>query len=194
MVVPAGEVRERLFCEAHSTVYTMHPGSNKMFQDLRTHYWWPVMKREITEFTSRCLTCQQVDFVVGLPLSPQKQTDLNSDPFGGKSAYRSVGHQGTTPTTGGAATRRRGKTPAVEATSSARRGGAAFDGEDGRCSKGDGGWRRLAALDLAVSGGPLAKEKQRRLETVIGGADPGSGRRTSGEGEAAAMAGEGRPK
>ncbi|VFQ72921.1 unnamed protein product [Cuscuta campestris] len=53
MVVPAGEVRERLLREAHSTVYTMHPGGNKMFHDLRRHYWWPAMKREITEFTSR---------------------------------------------------------------------------------------------------------------------------------------------
>ncbi|VFQ79450.1 unnamed protein product, partial [Cuscuta campestris] len=50
LVVPRGEVRDRLLREAHGTVYTMHPGSNKMYQDLKKSYWWPAMKKEISEF------------------------------------------------------------------------------------------------------------------------------------------------
>ncbi|KAA0043069.1 pol protein [Cucumis melo var. makuwa] len=38
----------------------MHPGSTKMYQDLKWVYWWRNMKREVAEFVSRCLVCQQV--------------------------------------------------------------------------------------------------------------------------------------
>ena len=46
--------------EAHSSTYAMHPGSTKMYHTLKEHYWWKGMKRDIAEFVSRCLTCQQV--------------------------------------------------------------------------------------------------------------------------------------
>ena len=55
----AGLKREILE-EAHSSAYAMHPGSTKMYRDLREHYWWPGMKREIADFVARCLVCQQV--------------------------------------------------------------------------------------------------------------------------------------
>ena len=48
--------------EAHSSAYAMHPGSTKMYHTLKEHYWWKGMKRDIAEFVSRCLTCQQVKF------------------------------------------------------------------------------------------------------------------------------------
>ena len=54
------ELKEKLLFEAHNTVFTMHPGSNKMYQDLKQHYWWKGMKRDVTEYVSKCLTCQQV--------------------------------------------------------------------------------------------------------------------------------------
>ena len=38
----------------------MHPGSTKMYQDIKKLYWWNNMKREITEYVAKCLTCQQV--------------------------------------------------------------------------------------------------------------------------------------
>ncbi|KAL0549088.1 hypothetical protein IC582_013568 [Cucumis melo] len=38
----------------------MHPRSTKMYQDLRCVYWWRNMKREVANFVSRCLVCQQV--------------------------------------------------------------------------------------------------------------------------------------
>ncbi|KAL4010650.1 hypothetical protein IC575_030153 [Cucumis melo] len=38
----------------------MHPGSTKVYQDLKRVYWWRNMKREVAEFVSKCLVCQQV--------------------------------------------------------------------------------------------------------------------------------------
>ena len=46
--------------EAHSSAYAMHPGSTKMYRTLKEHYWWNGMKKEIANFVSICLTCQQV--------------------------------------------------------------------------------------------------------------------------------------
>ncbi|XP_037493992.1 uncharacterized protein LOC119370287 [Jatropha curcas] len=60
IVVPqTGEVRQKILHEAHNSPYTMHPGSTKMYQDLKKDYWWPGMKRDIGDVVTRCLTCQQ---------------------------------------------------------------------------------------------------------------------------------------
>ncbi|KAL0550022.1 hypothetical protein IC582_014518 [Cucumis melo] len=53
-------VKSELLSEAHSSPFSMHPGSTKMYQDLKRVYWWRNMKREVAEFVSRCLVCQQV--------------------------------------------------------------------------------------------------------------------------------------
>ncbi|TYJ96189.1 ty3-gypsy retrotransposon protein [Cucumis melo var. makuwa] len=53
-------VKIELLTEAHSSPFTIHPGSTKMYQDLRCVYWWRNMKREVADFVSRCLVCQQV--------------------------------------------------------------------------------------------------------------------------------------
>ncbi|KAA0040695.1 pol protein [Cucumis melo var. makuwa] len=53
-------VKTELLSEAHSSPFSMHPGSTKMYQDLKRVYWWHNMKREVAEFVSRCLVCQQV--------------------------------------------------------------------------------------------------------------------------------------
>ncbi|KAA0040880.1 pol protein [Cucumis melo var. makuwa] len=53
-------VKTELLTEAYSSPFTMHPGSTKMYQDLRCVYWWRNMKREVADFVSRCLVCQQV--------------------------------------------------------------------------------------------------------------------------------------
>ncbi|KAL0552101.1 hypothetical protein IC582_011198 [Cucumis melo] len=53
-------VKTELLSEAHSSPFSMHPGSTKMYQDLKRVYWWRNMRREIGEFVSRCLVCQQV--------------------------------------------------------------------------------------------------------------------------------------
>ncbi|KAA0036559.1 pol protein [Cucumis melo var. makuwa] len=62
-LVEAGQdsaVKTELLTEAHSSPFTMHPGSTKMYQELRCVYWWRNMKREMADFVSRCLVFQQV--------------------------------------------------------------------------------------------------------------------------------------
>ena len=96
LCVPAMEVRADLLHEVHKSVFAIHPGSTKMYKDLKRHYWWPGMKKSVAEFVARCLVCQQVkadhaktpgllqplsipewkwehitmDFVTGLPRTP----------------------------------------------------------------------------------------------------------------------------
>ncbi|KAL4022940.1 hypothetical protein IC575_016686 [Cucumis melo] len=53
-------VKIELLSEAHSSPFSMHPGSTKMYPDLKRVYWWRNMKREVAEFVSKCLVCQQV--------------------------------------------------------------------------------------------------------------------------------------
>nr|GEZ67167.1 reverse transcriptase domain-containing protein [Tanacetum cinerariifolium] len=90
-----GEIRDVVMHESHKSKYTIQPGSDKMYQDLKKFYWWPNMKANIATFVSKCLTCAKVkaehqkpsgllqqpeipewkwektmDFVLGLPRTP----------------------------------------------------------------------------------------------------------------------------
>ena len=40
-------LRETILKEAHESAYSIHPGSTKMYQDLKDHYWWYGMKRDV---------------------------------------------------------------------------------------------------------------------------------------------------
>ena len=61
LVVPKElELRKQILDEAHLSRYSIHPGSNKMYQDLRQRFWWTRMKREIARYVSECDTCQRV--------------------------------------------------------------------------------------------------------------------------------------
>ncbi|GKB93930.1 putative reverse transcriptase domain-containing protein [Tanacetum coccineum] len=51
------ELRDLIMHESHKSKYSIHPGSNKMYQDLKKLYWWPNMKAEIATYVSKCLTC-----------------------------------------------------------------------------------------------------------------------------------------
>ncbi|KAJ0832489.1 putative nucleotidyltransferase, Ribonuclease H [Helianthus annuus] len=53
-------LRESLLTEAHSSPYSIHPGSTKMYRDLRQHFWWSGMKEDVARHVSQCLICQQV--------------------------------------------------------------------------------------------------------------------------------------
>jgi hypothetical protein len=51
------EIKELILKEAHETPYSIHPGSTKMYMDLKELFWWNNMKREIAKFVSECHTC-----------------------------------------------------------------------------------------------------------------------------------------
>ncbi|GKD30740.1 putative nucleotidyltransferase, ribonuclease H [Tanacetum coccineum] len=55
-----GNLRELIMHESHKSKYSIHPGSDKMYQDLKKLYWWSNMKAEITTYVSKCLTCAKV--------------------------------------------------------------------------------------------------------------------------------------
>ncbi|KAI3669849.1 hypothetical protein L6452_41291 [Arctium lappa] len=55
-----GGNRELLLAESHKTKYSIHPGSTKMYKDLKLHYWWPVMKLDVAKYVERCVSCLQV--------------------------------------------------------------------------------------------------------------------------------------
>src|SRR5512142_1521282 len=54
------EVKDLILTEAHQTQYSIHPGSTKMYQDLKEKFWWVSMRREIAEFVALCDVCQRV--------------------------------------------------------------------------------------------------------------------------------------
>jgi hypothetical protein len=53
-------VKELIVREAHDSAYSIHPGSTKMYHDLKSRYWWYGMKRAITEYVALCDNCQRV--------------------------------------------------------------------------------------------------------------------------------------
>ncbi|GKA64790.1 reverse transcriptase domain-containing protein [Tanacetum coccineum] len=55
-----GNLRDLIMYESHKSKYFIHPGSDKMYQDLKKLYWWPNMKVIIAEYVSKCLTCSRV--------------------------------------------------------------------------------------------------------------------------------------
>jgi hypothetical protein len=99
LLVPKREaLKKKILDEAHALRYSIHPGSTKMYHDLRQQFWWMRMKRETARYVSKCDTCQKVkadymkpggllqplsipewkwddismDFIVGLPMTAHK--------------------------------------------------------------------------------------------------------------------------
>ncbi|WMV46420.1 hypothetical protein MTR67_039805 [Solanum verrucosum] len=54
------DLRDQILSEAHSSQYSIHPESTKMYHDLREVYWWDGMKKHIVEYVAKCPNCQQV--------------------------------------------------------------------------------------------------------------------------------------
>jgi hypothetical protein len=53
-------IRELILKEAHETAYSIHPSSEKMYQDLKKRFWWYDMKRGIAEYVAVCDSCQRI--------------------------------------------------------------------------------------------------------------------------------------
>nr|GEW76263.1 putative reverse transcriptase domain-containing protein [Tanacetum cinerariifolium] len=55
-----GDVRTLIMDEAHKLKYLVHPGADKMYNDLRDMYWWSGIKKDIALYISKCLTCSKI--------------------------------------------------------------------------------------------------------------------------------------
>ncbi|GJU84689.1 putative reverse transcriptase domain-containing protein [Tanacetum coccineum] len=55
-----GDLRTMIMHKSHKPKYSIHPGSDKMYQDMKKLYWWPNMKANIAIYVSKCLTCAKV--------------------------------------------------------------------------------------------------------------------------------------
>ncbi|GJY98170.1 hypothetical protein Tco_0515080 [Tanacetum coccineum] len=55
-----GGLRDLVMHESHKSKYSIHPGSDKMYQNLKLLYWWSNMKADISTYVSKCLTFAEV--------------------------------------------------------------------------------------------------------------------------------------
>jgi hypothetical protein len=88
IVVPKNdEIRQQILDEAHLSRYSIHPGSTKMYHDLKQHYWWTKMKIEIARYLARCDICRRVKAIhmkvagplQSLPIPTWKWEDISMD-------------------------------------------------------------------------------------------------------------------
>ncbi|GJS61448.1 putative reverse transcriptase domain-containing protein [Tanacetum coccineum] len=56
-----GDLRTVIMHESHKSKYSIHPGSDKIYQDMKKLYWWPNMKANIATYVTKCLTCAKTD-------------------------------------------------------------------------------------------------------------------------------------
>ncbi|KAJ9567118.1 hypothetical protein OSB04_003084 [Centaurea solstitialis] len=75
-VPKVGGNRELLLEEAHKSKYSIHPGSTKMYRDLKMNYWWPIMKLDVASYVENLQPLEipewkwehiAMDFVTKLP-------------------------------------------------------------------------------------------------------------------------------
>jgi hypothetical protein len=58
-VPDVGDLRKTILREAHDSAYSIHPGSTKMYQDLKQRYWRYGMKRDVAAHVALCDTCHR---------------------------------------------------------------------------------------------------------------------------------------
>nr|GEZ44108.1 putative reverse transcriptase domain-containing protein [Tanacetum cinerariifolium] len=71
-----GELRTLIMHESHKSKYSVHSGSDKMYQDMKLLYWWPNMKADIATYVSKCLTCLRVKNEHQKPYGLLVQTEI----------------------------------------------------------------------------------------------------------------------
>ncbi|XP_070030925.1 uncharacterized protein [Nicotiana tomentosiformis] len=69
-------LRELILEEAHSSWYSIYLGATKMYHDLKQHYWWRRMKKDIVEHVTRCLNYQRVKCEHQSPSSLLQRLDI----------------------------------------------------------------------------------------------------------------------
>nr|GEV61361.1 reverse transcriptase domain-containing protein [Tanacetum cinerariifolium] len=72
----SANLRDLIMRESYKSKYSIHPGSDKMYQDIRKLYWWPNMKAIIAEYVGKCLTCTRVKAECQKPSSLLVQTEI----------------------------------------------------------------------------------------------------------------------
>ncbi|XP_074303395.1 uncharacterized protein LOC141637886 [Silene latifolia] len=70
------ELTRKILTETHSTPYSVHPGRDKLYKDLKKTFWWSKMKKEVAEFVARCLVCQRVKVEKKRPQGKVQSLDL----------------------------------------------------------------------------------------------------------------------
>ena len=55
-----GNFRQIIMDKSHNSAYSIHPGSTKMYLDLKQKYWWNGMKSDIAQFVAHCNICQRI--------------------------------------------------------------------------------------------------------------------------------------
>ena len=53
-------LREEILEEAYFAAFSVHTGATKMYHNIRDLYWWDGLKKDVADYVSKCLTCQQV--------------------------------------------------------------------------------------------------------------------------------------
>ncbi|GJU11598.1 putative reverse transcriptase domain-containing protein [Tanacetum coccineum] len=71
-----GDLRTVIMHESHKSKYSIHPGSDKMYQDMKKLYWWPNMKADIATYVSKCLTYAKVKAEHQRPLGLLVQPEI----------------------------------------------------------------------------------------------------------------------
>ncbi|GKD45123.1 putative reverse transcriptase domain-containing protein, partial [Tanacetum coccineum] len=72
-------LRDLIMHESHKSKHSIHPGSDKMYQDLKQLYWWPNMKVDIAMYVSKCLTYRDSHFTSRFWKSLQNALGTNLD-------------------------------------------------------------------------------------------------------------------
>ena len=70
------KIRMEILNEAHNSKYSIHPGCTKMYQDLKDHFWWRDMRKDIAEYVAKCDICRRIKAEHQCPAGLLKPLDI----------------------------------------------------------------------------------------------------------------------